>query len=73
MSKEELITFEGVVQEVLPDSFYKVKLNENEHIIIAYASGKIRKNKIKIIEGDNVSIEISPYDLTKGRITFRTK
>ena len=72
MSKEDVIEFEGVVEEVLPNTTFKVKL-ENGHIITAYISGRLRMNYIKILEGDKVKIEMSPYDLTKGRITWRAK
>lgn len=72
MSKEDVIEFEGVVEEVLPNTTFKVKL-ENGHVITAYISGKLRMNYIKILEGDKVKIEMSPYDLTKGRITWRAK
>ena len=70
MAKEELIEMQGAVTEVLPDSRYRVRL-ENGHEVIAYSGGKVRKNHIRIILGDKVSLEMSPYDLTKGRITFR--
>ena len=70
MAKEELIEMRGKVDEVLPDSRYRVTL-DNGHQMIAYTSGKMRKNHIRILAGDNVSLELSPYDLTKGRITFR--
>ena len=70
MAKEELIEMRGHVDEVLPDSRYRVTL-ENGHQVICYSGGKVRKNHIRIIAGDNVSLEMSPYDLTKGRITFR--
>jgi translation initiation factor IF-1 len=70
MPKEELIEMRGVVNEVLPDSRYRVRL-ENGHELVAYSGGKMRKNHIRILAGDNVSLELSPYDLTKGRITFR--
>ena len=70
MPKEELIEMAGVVEEILPDSRYIVLL-DNGHKLIAYTSGKMRKNHIRILAGDNVSLELSPYDLTKGRITFR--
>ncbi|MBQ3494514.1 MAG: translation initiation factor IF-1, partial [Clostridia bacterium] len=66
------IEFEGVVEEVLPNTTFKVKL-ENGHVITAYISGRLRMNYIKILEGDKVKIEMSPYDLTKGRITWRAK
>jgi translation initiation factor IF-1 len=70
MAKEELLEMNGVVDEVLPDSRYRVTL-ENGHQLIAYSAGKMKKNHIRIIAGDKVSLEMSPYDLTKGRITFR--
>lgn len=70
MAKEELLEMDGMVSEVLPDSRYRVSL-ENGHELIAYTSGKMRKNHIRIIAGDRVSLELSPYDLGKGRITFR--
>lgn len=72
MSKEDVIEFEGVVEEVLPNTNFKVRLS-NGHIITAYISGKLRTNYIRILEGDNVKVEMSPYDLTKGRITWRGK
>ena len=70
MAKEELIEMNGVVDEILPDLRCRVTL-ENGHSLVAYTSGKMRKNHIRILAGDNVSLELSPYDLTKGRITFR--
>src|SRR3990167_18514 len=70
MAKEELIEMQGVVHEVLPDSRFRVTL-DNGHSLIAYTGGKMRKHHIRILAGDNVSLELSPYDLTKGRITFR--
>ncbi len=70
MSKEELIEMRGKVEEVLPDSRFRVTL-ENGHSLVAYTGGKMRKHRIRILAGDNVSLELSPYDLTKGRITFR--
>lgn len=70
MAKEELIEMRGEVEEVLPDSRFRVKL-ENGHSLIAYTGGKMRKHHIRILAGDKVSLELSPYDLTKGRITFR--
>lgn len=72
MAKEELIEMSGVVDETLPDSRFRVTL-ENGHKIIAYASGRMQKNFIRILAGDKVSLELSPYDLSKGRITFRHK
>ena len=70
MAKEELIEMRGLVEEVLPDSRYRVKL-ENGHELVAYTAGKMRKHHIRILAGDKVSLELSPYDLNKGRITFR--
>ena len=70
MAKEELIEMQGKVTEVLPDSRFRVTL-DNAHELIAYTSGKMRKNHIRILAGDKVSLEMSPYDLTKGRVTFR--
>jgi len=70
MPKEDVLKYSGTIQEVLPGQMYKVLL-ENGHNILAYASGKIKKNKIKILTNDKVDVDISPYDLTKGRITFR--
>lgn len=70
MSKEELLEMQGSVTEVLPDSRFRVTL-ENGHPVIAYTGGKMRKHHIRILAGDQVTLEMSPYDLTKGRITFR--
>jgi len=70
MAKEELIEMRGVVDEILPDSRFRVTL-DNGHTLIAYTGGKMRKHHIRILAGDNVSLELSPYDLSKGRITFR--
>lgn len=70
MAKEDLIEMHGVVNEILPDSRFRVTL-DNGHKLIAYAGGKMRKNHIRVLAGDNVSLELSPYDLSKGRITFR--
>ena len=72
MAKEEMIDMEGVVSEVLPDTRFRVVL-DNGHTIMAYVAGKMRKHRIRIIAGDKVSIELTPYDLSKGRITFRHK
>lgn len=72
MSKEDVIEAEGPVVEVMPNATFKVQL-ANGHIVIAYLSGKLRMNYIRILEGDKVTIEMSPYDLTKGRITWRSK
>lgn len=70
MAKEELIEMHGVVNEILPDSRFRVTL-DNGHQLIAYTGGKMRRHSIRILAGDNVSLELSPYDLSKGRITFR--
>jgi translation initiation factor IF-1 len=72
MSKEELVELEGVVSEVLPQTLFRVTL-ENGVEVTAYASGKMRKHRIRILAGDRVTLEMSPYDLTKGRINFRHK
>ena len=72
MAKEETIQMDGVVSEVLPDTRFRVTL-DNGHPIIAYMGGKMRKHRIRILAGDKVSIELTPYDLSKGRITFRHK
>ncbi len=70
MAKEELVEAQGMVEEVLPDSRYRVKL-DNGHKLVAYSGGKMRRHSIRILAGDRVSLELSPYDLSKGRITFR--
>ena len=72
MPKEGSIEFQGVVLELLPSAMFKVKL-ENDHEILAHSSGKMRKNRIRVLAGDKVTVEMTPYDLTKGRITFRWK
>ncbi|MBU3604881.1 translation initiation factor IF-1 [Polynucleobacter sp. AP-Kaivos-20-H2] len=70
MAKEELLEMEGLVDEILPDSRYRITL-DNGHKLIAYTAGRMKKNHIRILAGDKVSLEVSPYDLSKGRITFR--
>ena len=72
MAKEELIEFQGKIIEVLPNTMFKVQL-ENGHVILAHTSGKMRKNYIRILTGDKVTVALTPYDLTKGRITFRDR
>jgi translation initiation factor IF-1 len=72
VAKEEAIEVEGIVKEALPNTMFRVEL-ENSHIILAFLSGKMRKHFIKIVPGDKVRVELSPYDLTKGRITFRER
>ncbi len=72
MAKEELLEFPGVVSELLPNATFRVKL-ENGHEIIAHTAGRMRKNRIRVLAGDKVQVEMTPYDLTKGRITYRFK
>ncbi|WP_449242409.1 translation initiation factor IF-1 [Desulfovibrio sp.] len=72
MSKEEAIEVEGVIQEALPNSMFRVEL-QNGHSILGHISGKMRKHYIRILPGDKVKVELSPYDLTRGRITFRMR
>jgi translation initiation factor IF-1 len=71
MAKEEVIRAEGSIVDVLPNTTYRVKLQNTETVVYAYSSGKIRQNNIKILLGDTVTLEFSPYDLTKGRIVYR--
>lgn len=70
MAKDDCITSEGIVVDVLPGTMFRVKL-PNDHVVLAHISGKMRKNFIRIVPGDRVTVELSPYDLAKGRITFR--
>ncbi len=72
MAKEELLEFEGAVTELLPNAMFRVKL-ENEHEVLAHTSGKMRKNRIRVLAGDTVMVEMTPYDLSKGRIVYRFK
>ena len=72
MAKEGVIEFSGTVAELLPNAMFRVKL-DNDHEVLAHTSGKMRKNRIRILAGDRVNVEMTPYDLTKGRITFRFK
>ena len=72
MSKEEILEFKGKVTDLLPNAMFKVAL-ENGHEVLAHTSGKMRKNRIRVLLGDRVNVEMTPYDLTKGRITFRWK
>ena len=72
MAKEELIETEGKIAEALPNAMFKVEL-ENGHMVLAHISGKMRMNFIRILPGDKVKLELSPYDLSRGRITFRVK
>jgi translation initiation factor IF-1 len=72
MAKEDVIEFNGTVLELLPNAMFRVKL-ENGHEIIAHTAGRMRKNRIRVLAGDKVTVEMTPYDLTKGRISFRHK
>ena len=72
MAKEELLEFEGTGTELLPNATFRVKL-DNNHEIIAHTAGKMRKNRIRVLAGDRVMVEMTPYDLTKGRINYRFK
>ena len=72
MPKEGSIEFEGIVTELLPNAMFKIKL-ENNHEVLAHTSGKMRKNRIRVLAGDKFTVAMTPYDLTKGRITFRHK
>ncbi|MBF0532097.1 MAG: translation initiation factor IF-1 [Candidatus Omnitrophica bacterium] len=72
MAREDLIEVEGVIKEALPNALFRVEL-ENKHVVLAHISGKIRMNFIRILPGDKVKVELSPYDLTRGRITYRNK
>ena len=70
MSKQDLLEFKGQVIELMKNAMFRVKL-ENGHIVTAHTAGKLRKNRIRVLQGDNVTVEVTPYDLTKGRIIFR--
>ena len=70
MSKQDLHEFKGKVMDLLPNAMFRVKL-ENGHTVTAHTAGKLRKNRIRVLQGDNVTVEMTPYDLTKGRIIFR--
>ncbi len=72
MVKEDAIEFPGTVMEILPNAMFRVRL-DNEHEVLAHTSGKMRKNRIRVLVGDEVLVELTPYDLTKGRITYRFK
>ncbi|HEY0405823.1 MAG TPA: translation initiation factor IF-1 [Pyrinomonadaceae bacterium] len=73
MSKEDLVPAEGLVVDKLPNAFFRVRIENSEHLVLAQISGKVRRNHIRILMGDRVSIEMSPYDLSRGRITYRHK
>ncbi len=70
MSKQDLLEFKGTVTDLLPNAMFRVQL-ENGHTVTAHTAGKLRKNRIRVLQGDNVTVEMTPYDLTKGRIIFR--
>ena len=70
MSKQDLLEFKGKVTDLLPNAMFRVKL-ENGHMVTAHTAGKLRKNRIRVLQGDSVTVEMTPYDLTKGRIIFR--
>jgi translation initiation factor IF-1 len=72
MAKEEMLEFKGLVTELLPNAMFRVKI-ENNHEVLAHTAGKMRKNRIRVLAGDEVMVEVTPYDLTKGRIIFRFK
>lgn len=73
MAKEEAIEVEGIVKEALPNTMFRVELKNGGHVIMAHLSGKMRKHYIRIVPGDSVKVELSPYDLDKGRIIFRQR
>ena len=70
LSKQDLLEFKGKVTDLLPNAMFRVQL-ENGHVVTAHTAGKLRKNRIRVLQGDNVTVEVTPYDLTKGRIIFR--
>ena len=70
MSKQDLLEFKGKLTDLLPNAMFRVQL-ENGHVVTAHTAGKLRKNRIRVLQGDNVTVEMTPYDLTKGRIIFR--
>ena len=71
MAKDDLIPAEGVIIDKQPNAFFKVQVDGSDHVVLAQISGKMRKNRIRILVGDRVAVEMSPYDLTRGRITYR--
>jgi len=73
MAKEDQIEMDGIVVDVLPNTMFRVQLLDNGHVVIAHISGKMRKNYIRILKGDKVTVQLTPYDLTKGRISFRSR
>ena len=73
MAKDDLVPAEGVIIDKQPNAFFKVRLDNSDHVVLAAISGKMRKNRIRILVGDRVAVEMSPYDLSRGRITYRYK
>lgn len=73
LAKEDLLEFEGEVMELMPNATFRVRLLANDHEIIAHTAGRMRKNRIRVLAGDKVTVEMTPYDLSKGRITYRFK
>lgn len=73
MSKEDIIEMPGIIEEVLPGAMFRVRLEDSKSLILGHISGRMRQNKIKILLGDKVMVEMSPYDLTRGRISYREK
>ena len=73
LAKEDLLEFEGEVMELLPNATFRVRLLANDHELIAHTAGRMRKNRIRVLAGDKVTVEMTPYDLSKGRITYRFK
>ena len=71
MSKQDLLEFKGKVIDLLPNAMFRDQLEGNNKIVIAHTAGKLRKNRIRVLQGDNVTVEVTPYDITKGRIIFR--
>ena len=71
MAKQDLLEFKGKVIDLLPNAMFRVQLEKNNHIVTAHTAGKLRKNRIRVLQGDIVTVEVTPYDLTKGRIIFR--
>jgi translation initiation factor IF-1 len=71
MAKDDILELTGKVEEVLPGNMFRVKVENMQHVLLCYMGGKLKQHKIKVILGDNVKIEVSPYDLTKGRVTYR--
>ena len=71
MTKQDLLEFKGKVIDLLPNAMFRVQLEKNNHIVTAHTAGKLRKNRIRVLQGDIVTVEVTPYDLTKGRIIFR--